>query len=89
MGKTYPLHEAKAKLSTILREVKRGREITISECGEPIAVIVPPRRRADMEARLADLERRGVLQQGEVSFGRIRPIVRKPGALQRFLETRE
>lgn len=89
MAKTYAIYEAKAKLSALLREVKRGRPVTISERGKPIAVITPLKRNGDIESRLAELEGAGVIQPASSPLGHIRPIVRKPGALRRFLETRE
>ncbi len=89
MAKMYPIYEAKAKLSAILREVKRGRWVTISERGEPIAVIAPVQCNGDLESRLMELERAGVIQRASAPLAQIRPIARRPGALRRFLETRE
>ncbi|MCK6557320.1 type II toxin-antitoxin system prevent-host-death family antitoxin [Candidatus Binatia bacterium] len=89
MAKTYPIYEAKAKLSAILREVKRGRLVTISERGEPIAVIAPVKRDRDLESRLLELERAGAIQRASAPLTQIRPICRRSGAVRRFLETRE
>ena len=89
MAKTYPIYEAKAKLSALLREVKRGRRVTISERGEPIAVITPVKRSGDLASRLEELERAGVIQRAAAPLAQIHPLARKPGALRRFLETRE
>jgi prevent-host-death family protein len=41
MARPYPVHEAKAKLSEILRRVKEGRTVTISERGREVARVVP------------------------------------------------
>jgi prevent-host-death family protein len=41
------VHEAKTKLSALLRRVAAGEEITITSGGEPVAVLVPPPRRRE------------------------------------------
>jgi prevent-host-death family protein len=89
MARIYPIYEAKAKLSAILRMVKRGQQITISERGEPIAVISPIHRGADIQSRLVELERDGAIRPASGELGRVRQIERRAGALRRFLETRE
>lgn len=43
------MHEAKTTLSKLLREVEAGAEIVIRRGGEPVAKLVPLRRR---EARV-------------------------------------
>ena len=85
----YSTYEAKARFSEVLRHVREGRTVTISYRGEPVAEIRPLRREStDLEERLSDLERRGILTP--------RPKHRKPlelgtpvpGALKRFLADR-
>ena len=89
MVKASPIYEAKASLGAISREVSGGRRVTISERGEPIAVIVPVERSGDIESRLAALERAGVIHRASAPLAHLRPLVRRPGALRRVLETRE
>jgi len=86
--RTYPVHEAKAKLSEILRRVKQGRSVTISERGREIARVVPIERASDLPSRLEELTRDGDLLIREPA-GRIRPVARRPGALRRFLQERD
>jgi prevent-host-death family protein len=88
MSRPYPVHEAKAKLSEILRRVKRGRSVTISERGRVIARIVPVEPPCDLESRLADLEREGVVVRRPARADRIAPLARRPGVLRRFLASR-
>jgi prevent-host-death family protein len=88
MARPYPVHEAKAKLSEILRRVKRGRSVTISERGREIAQVVPVARATDLAARLADLDRDGLIRRGRGSLRTIVPLARRRGALARFLESR-
>jgi prevent-host-death family protein len=89
MARIYPVHEAKAKLSEILRRVKRGRSITISEHGRPIARVVPITTASDLASRIAWLEREGVVLRRRGHAREVRTIARKPGALRRFLADRE
>lgn len=58
--------ELKAKLSEYLARVQRGEEIAVTDRGRPIARLVPPIQRSDSEenARLLDLQRRGVIRLG-------------------------
>lgn len=89
MPRAYPVHEAKAKLSELLRSVKRGRTVTISERGREIARVMPIRATPDLPSRLERLEREGVVVPAAGSVTDVRPLLRKPGALRRFLSTRE
>ncbi len=89
MARPYPVHEAKAKLSEILRRVKRGRSVSISERGREIAQVVPITRATDLATRVAELERDGLIRKGRGSIKAIAPLARRRGALARFLESRE
>ncbi len=88
MARTYSTYEAKAKLSEILRKVREGQTVRISYCGEEVAEVRPIARETTLEDRLSALRGRGVL----VEAGRpaaLRRLARKPGALRRFLESRD
>jgi len=39
--KSYNMYEAKTKLSEIIKEVKKGKEITLMNRGEPVAKVIP------------------------------------------------
>jgi prevent-host-death family protein len=88
MARPYPVHEAKAKLSEILRRVKQGRSVSISERGREIAQVVPVARATDLAARLAELERDGLIRRSRGSVKAIAPLARRRGALARFFESR-
>ena len=88
MAKPYAVHEARAKLSEILRKVKRGHSITIMERGKEIARVVPFERSGAPAARLAQLDDDCVILRGDPDAPAIRPIARRPGALRRFLKSR-
>lgn len=89
VARPYPVHEAKAKLSEILRRVKQGRSVTISERGRVIAQVVPIERPRDLRARLRRMEADGVLVRRRKKPRKVRALARKPGALRRFLRSRE
>ncbi len=89
MARAYAVHEVKAKLSELLRRVKRGRSVVISEHGREIARIVPVEPAADLPSRIAELERDGVLLRARKPRSRVHPVARRPGALKRFLRSRE
>ena len=89
MAKTCSTYEAKARLSELLASVRKGEIVTITHRGEPVAEIRPIEHRPPgLERRLLDLERAGVISPPR-GPGRLERIVRKPGALRRFLESRE
>jgi len=90
MRDTYSLYEAKAKLSAIIRQVREGRRVLVTVHGEPVAEIRPVVREAnDLAARVEQLTERGVLVRGERGGRALRPVARKPGALERFLAERD
>lgn len=88
MARAYPVHEAKAKLSELLRSVKRGRTVTISEHGREIALVTPVPIAPDLRSRLERLETEGVVVPAAGAVADVRPLLRKRGALQRFLRAR-
>ncbi|MFN2385535.1 MAG: type II toxin-antitoxin system Phd/YefM family antitoxin [Thermoanaerobaculia bacterium] len=44
--KSAGIREARQNLTALLEEVKRGREVTITDRGKPVARLVPPLRRS-------------------------------------------
>lgn len=60
--------ETKNRLSAILDQVREGETYLILDRGKPVARIEPVRgseSRSRDEARLADLERRGLIRRGK------------------------
>ncbi len=90
MGKWYSVYEAKAKFSEIIRKVREGRTVTVTYHGEPVAEVRPiaPAGPA-LEDRVRRLEDRGVVVRPSVREGKLRPIARRRGALERFLADRD
>jgi prevent-host-death family protein len=90
MADTYATYEAKAKFSEILRKVRAGQRVLIAYRGEEIAEIRPLSPKGHrLRKSLKQLEDQGVLSRPQPSRGPLRPLARKPGALARFLGSRE
>ena len=64
LRRAFSIYEAKAKFSALLREVKEGKELIITERGKPIARIVPflSDREETEEECFARLLRAGIVQ---------------------------
>jgi prevent-host-death family protein len=90
MAQVYSTYEAKTKFSEVIRKVRAGQRIVIAYRGEEIAEIRPiDAAEGSLDKVVWRLEDRGVLSRGERRRGAWRPIARRPGALKRFLESRE
>ena len=87
MAIAYPVHEAKARLSEIIRHVRSGKSVTVSYRGEPVGGIrsIARPRRPTLDERPPDLERRGSLVRSARAVGRrtFGPVEGSPGALPR------
>lgn len=59
--KTISVSAAKNGLSALLREVRRGRSVTITDRGVPVATLSPPIGSRGMSPRILDLARRGII----------------------------
>ena len=57
--KTAGIREARQNLSVLIEEVKKGREVVITERGRPVAKLVPPdRQRGKTVPNLAAFRRK-------------------------------
>ncbi len=87
---TYSLYEAKARFSEVIRLVRRGRTVTITYRGKPVAQVQPFRdESSEIEDRLRRFEDAGVLLGEGGPSAPLERISRRPGALARFLSERE
>jgi prevent-host-death family protein len=91
MPKTYSTYEAKARLSELLARVRKGDVVTITHRGEAVAEVVPVTRRdTSIAQRIEELRRKGVLSfPASNAKSAFKSLVKKPGALRRFLDSRE
>ena len=90
MKSTYSIYEAKAKLSEIIRQVKKRRRITITERGQEVARVIPIESGPSLEQQLEELEAAGIVTATPARIPScISAVAKKPGALQRFLDSRD
>ena len=90
MAKTFSIFEAKTHLSELLRMVKGGQIITVTERGTPIAQVIPYSevKENQLSHRLARLERAGLIDRRK-SRSWNKSGIQRPGALKRFLRDRD
>ena len=88
MSKVYSTYEAKSRFSEILRLVRAGQTVLISYHGREVAEIKPVSFPQTFQESLRRLEEEGVVLRGE-SSGAFQVLAKKPGALARFLESRD
>jgi len=88
MKTTYSLYEAKAKLSEIIRLVRRNLRVTITYHDKPVAQITSidkfPQTLEDQIAKFAN--------DGAIILAKPKPffkVMTAKGALKRFLDSRE
>jgi prevent-host-death family protein len=90
MPRTYSTYDAKARLSEILRQVRAGQRVGISYHGQLVAEVTPVEPGPeDLNDRLARFVKEGRIVPARAPKVAIPRIARKPGALKRFLESRD
>jgi len=87
MTNTVGIREAKINLSRILRRVRHGAEIVITDRGKPVGRIVPVRAGAgDLHALVSELEARGVLAEKRDGTRLYPPLPLRGGLAQKLLQ---
>lgn len=87
MTSTVGIREAKTNLSRILRRVRHGAEVVITDRGKPVGRIVPVRESAvDLDALVSDLEARGVLAEKRNERQLQPPLPLRGGLAQKLLQ---
>ena len=85
----YSTYDAQVRFSEILRKVREGKVVTISFRGRPIAEVRPIEQGGKgLAEHVRRLEDRGAIVRSGEPRGKLRPLVRKRGALSRFLRER-
>lgn len=57
------IREAKAKLSKLIQDVQKGREIIITDRGIPVAYLGPIKKdKLSLKQRLSELEKAGIIE---------------------------
>jgi len=91
----YSVQESAAKLEEILERVRGGEKVLLTEEGQGVAEIRPillvEKTGDPTEDAFRELVEKGILVPSEAKpgEGEITPIAVKPGALARFLASRE
>jgi len=83
------VREAKINLSKLLKQIKQGREVILTERGTPVGKIVPmPRESLSLAERLRKMEEEGLLEpQGKGERRKIPPPLPVPeGIAQQYLQ---
>jgi prevent-host-death family protein len=86
---TYSTYEAKARFSEILRKVRAGESVYVSYRGREVAEIRPVEPRESDEERYERLLERGGLVAARDPGAPLERLAARPGALERFLESRD
>lgn len=89
MPKTYSTYEAKSKFSEVLRRVRGGERVTVTYRGRAVAEIRPLQAEPSEDERLRRLEEQGIFQPATGRHRQIEPVAEIPGALSRFLGSRD
>ncbi len=86
--KSAGVREAKARLSQLLRDVKRGREWIITERGKPVAKLVPAGEESlSFDERLRRLEQAGIIGPEPLGGYELPPLLPVEfGLAQRMLQ---
>ncbi|MBI5602346.1 MAG: type II toxin-antitoxin system prevent-host-death family antitoxin [Deltaproteobacteria bacterium] len=89
VSKNLGIREVKTNLSGLLKKVKEGQEVIITDRGKPIGKIVPfPAKDLSLENRIRRLEDQGWLEPLPKKAGRrLPPPLPAPGGLaQKYLQ---
>ena len=83
------IREAKINLSKLLKRIKQGREVILTDRGTPVGKIVPmPRESLSLAERLRKMEEQGLLEpRGKGERRKIPPPLPAPkGIAQQYLQ---
>lgn len=88
-GSTYSTYEAKAKFSEIMRKVRAGESVFVSYRGREVAEIRPIDRADSAAERYRRLVERGGIVPARDARAAPSQLASRPGAVARFLESRD
>jgi prevent-host-death family protein len=97
---TYTVQEARERLSEILQQVQDGERVVISDEGQDVAEILAVKEPVSTEDAFRELVAEGILLPASEPRASLEEVVHeleqawsiappKPGALARFLESRD
>lgn len=88
VNKTVGIREAKAHLSQLLREVRKGCQIVITDRGRPVARLLPPLNKpTTLTQRIQKLVDEGLIQRPSNRSKGLPPPIKIPmGLAQEYLQ---
>ncbi len=88
MASSVGIREAKIHLSHLMKKVRQGREIVITDRGKPVGKIVPIHNlRLPLAERVNDLEMRGIIEEKKSPSKPLPPPLPAEGEIaQKFLQ---
>ena len=82
MSNSVGIREAKMNLSFLMKKVRRGMEVVITDRGKPIGKIVPLNRSPlSLAERIHDLEIRGIIEEKKAPPKRLPPPIPQGGQI--------
>jgi prevent-host-death family protein len=85
---TYSIYEAKSRFSEVIRRVKNGESVTITERGKPTATITQIEAKETQKERWQRLIAQGIIIPAKKPFKVQRTGLNMDGAIERFLADR-
>jgi len=88
MANSVGIREAKIHLSHLMKKVRQGMEIIITDRGKPIGKIVPvDSKRLSLAEQISDLEMRGIIEEKKFPPKPLPPPIPVEGEIgQKFLQ---
>lgn len=84
----HSIQDLETRLEEILESVRQGERVVVCEAGRQVAEIRPVAE-VPIDDGLRELLERGVVGPLVKPEGTLEPIAERPGALARFLESRQ
>jgi prevent-host-death family protein len=88
MASSVGIREAKINFSLLMKKVRRGLEVVITDRGKPIGRIVPLNRSPlSLVERVRDLEMRGIVEEKKSPYKHLPPPIPVGGGIaQKILQ---
>lgn len=89
MHNQYSVYEAKTHFSKLLREIKNGAEVWVTERGNPVARIIAIQQSETIDQKIERMILQGKILPPRTKLGFPNVGKSRPGGLKRFLKERE
>lgn len=86
----HSIYDTKTHFSKLIKDVKQGHSVIITDRGNPVAKLVPYVLEETFEERISRFREMGVISNlSDRPKKKIRPKCKKTGAVKEFLAERE